>query len=66
VEECTPPGSTWNAPSTCSSLTVAALVRLRQDAGLAVVSPGTCTLTGGGAPSGTASGTGATSFCCAP
>lgn len=55
---------TLDAPSTCMSFQGLEFVTLASLPTL--TDPGTCTLAGGGAPTGTASGAGATSFCCEP
>jgi hypothetical protein len=65
IEACISSG-TWSAPGACSSITGPEPVRLHSGATPTLVDPGTCTLTDGGAPSGTATGNGATTFCCAP
>ena len=54
---------TLSAPSACMSFTGPEPVKLV--AAPTLVDAGACALTGGGTPSGAATGTGAMSFCCA-
>jgi len=62
INACTPPGGTWTAPGTCTPITGPEPVKLAGAPTL--VDAGACTLTGGGVPSGAATPSGATSFCC--
>jgi hypothetical protein len=63
VTACQPASGSWDAPGTCSSITGPEEVKLAAPATL--VDAGSCAASGG-APSGDATPTGATSFCCAP
>lgn len=65
IEACTPPGGTWSAPGACASITGPQPVRLASGSTPTLVDAGSCALTDGGAPVGQATGTGATTFCCA-
>ncbi len=63
VTACTPPGGNWDAPSGCGSITGPQPVKLGSTPTL--LDAGACTASGG-APSGAATLTGPTSFCCTP
>jgi hypothetical protein len=63
--ECpSPSGGTLPAPATCSAFTPPDTVKLA--ASPTVADAGSCALADGGMPTGTATATGATSFCCTP
>ncbi len=61
---CPTTGSTLSAPSACTAFMPPDTVKLASQP--TVTGPGSCTLSGGGAPMGTAAGSGPTSFCCTP
>jgi hypothetical protein len=63
VTACAPASGSWDAPSTCSSITGGEEVKLAGTPTLA--DAGSCA-SSGGAPSGSATPKGATSFCCTP
>ena len=58
-------GGSLNAPNACVAFTGPEPVELAPTANMTLAAAGACTPSGGG-PSGVASGTGATSFCCSP
>ncbi|HEY1690623.1 MAG TPA: hypothetical protein VGG39_00590 [Polyangiaceae bacterium] len=62
IESCED-GTTFDAPSACAPINTVEEVKLTANMTL---TPGTCGVAGGGAPTGTATPSGATSFCCAP
>ena len=57
-------GTTLDAPASCTAFTGGDLVKLASSPTLS--NAGSCVVSGGGSPGGTATPTGGTSFCCAP
>ena len=62
--QCPTAGGTLSAPSTCTAFTPPDTVKLASSP--MVADAGSCALTGGGAPTGAATGASPTSFCCTP
>ncbi|HEY6460278.1 MAG TPA: hypothetical protein VIY73_09000, partial [Polyangiaceae bacterium] len=56
-------GTTFDAPSSCVPINSGELLKL---SAAMTLTPGTCSVAGGGAATGNATPNGATSFCCAP
>jgi hypothetical protein len=60
-------GGSLNAPNACAAFTGPSPVKLTDPSQLVLANPGSCSVTAGtGTPTGTATGSSPTSFCCNP